>query len=140
MASLKQLRETAREQIRLTGARVTSARIAILAVLREAVRPLSASEVEAKLGQGAVDRVTAYRVLEWLTVEGLARRVVDASGVYRFEAMDVTGRAHAHFHCDTCGKVYCLDEVGRLPLALPRGFRSEGFDVTVRGRCARCAA
>jgi Fur family ferric uptake transcriptional regulator len=139
MASRRQLRETAREQIRGTGARVTSGRIAILAVLREAARPLSESEVEAKLGEGAVDRVTVYRVLEWLTAEGLARRVVDAAGVYRFEVMSETERAHAHFHCDTCGKVFCLDEVERLPLVLPRGFRSEGFDVTVRGRCARCA-
>lgn len=128
--------------LRATGERVTPARRAVLAVLMRARRALSHHEVEAALGGGAraVDRVTVYRVLDWLVERGLAHRVIglDRTGRYSL-ARGARGR-HAHFQCSGCGTVICLEGAAPRRVTLPRGFRSEAVEVTVKGRCPRCAA
>ena len=55
------------------------------------------------------DRVTLYRVLEWLVDNGLAHRVTDAQRVFRFSAADDTAKghaSHAHFRCEVCARVF----------------------------------
>jgi Fur family ferric uptake transcriptional regulator len=59
--------------------------------------------------------------------------------VWRFSIARETHGRHAHFQCIGCGKVVCLSDVAPRRVALPRGFRSERVDVTVKGRCAECA-
>ena len=54
------------EQIRRTGARATPARIRVLQLLRDAPAALTHNEIESALGALAIDRVTLYRVLDWL--------------------------------------------------------------------------
>lgn len=127
--------------LRATGERVTPARRAVLAVLMRARRALSHHEVEAALGGArAVDRVTLYRVLDWLVERGLAHRVIglDRTGRYSL-ARGAHGR-HAHFQCSGCGTVICLDRAAPRRVRLPQGFRSEAVEVTIKGRCPRCAA
>ena len=45
---------------------------------------------------------------------------------------------HAHFQCSQCGKVISLRETLASRVPLPRGFRSEAVELTVKGRCAEC--
>ncbi|MEO6565537.1 MAG: transcriptional repressor [Casimicrobiaceae bacterium] len=126
------------------GARATRTRIDVLATLIAAERALTHHEIEARLEQGReVDRVTLYRVLDWLTAQGLAHKLSGDDRVWRFSFTDsVTvagGHAHAHFQCSDCGKVICLAEA-RLPaISLPRGFRRRAVEVTVKGSCDQCA-
>ncbi|MGH8671238.1 MAG: Fur family transcriptional regulator [Burkholderiales bacterium] len=130
----------ARERIQVGGARVTSARTRVLAVLLGAERALSHHEVERRVWASApLDRVTVYRVLEWLTKNHLAHRVSGNDRVWRFSACG--GRfqhRHAHFECQQCGTVMCLeDNIPRAP-RLPKGYRPQRVETTVRGRCAHC--
>jgi len=54
------------------GARATRARIDVLSALLAADEALSHHDVERRLARGHdIDRVTLYRVLEWLTGQGL---------------------------------------------------------------------
>ncbi len=71
-------------QIRATGARATPARIRVLQLLRDAPAALTHHDIEAALGDAMLDRVTLYRVLDWLVESGLAHKSADASRVYRF--------------------------------------------------------
>ena len=126
------------------GARATRARIDVLATLIAAQRALTHHEIEAWLEQRRdIDRVTLYRVLDWLTAQGLAHKHSGDDRVWRFSITgpgDASGgHAHAHFQCSDCGKVICLDEA-RLPaIHLPRGFRRREVEVTVKGSCDECA-
>jgi Fur family ferric uptake transcriptional regulator len=44
-----------------------------------------------------------------------------------------------HFECNRCGRVTCLDDTVPAPhFALPRGFRRQHVEVTVKGLCAEC--
>lgn len=128
--------------LRARGARVTPARLRVLALLRAAPRALSHHDVEQALDDGTpVDRVTLYRVLDWLVEQGLAHKVADEQRVYRFSAATQDGvphSAHAHFVCDDCGKVFCLDDVPLTPPRLPAGFASTQVDYAVHGHCAAC--
>ena len=137
--------ERARSALRATGERVTPARLRVYVALLDSVRALSHHELEAALGTGApVDRVTLYRVLDWLVAQGLAHRVAGLDRVWRFSIANASRVAcdgqpsHAHFQCNRCGKVICLGEAATNRVPLPRGFRSEAVELTVKGRCAEC--
>jgi Fur family ferric uptake transcriptional regulator len=124
------------------GARVTRARIAALACLLEAREALTHHDIEKRLARhGDVDRVTLYRVLEWLTAEGLAHKVSGDDRIWRFSAAghDHPGHAHAHFQCSECGKVVCLDEARVPAIAVPAGYRRREVEVTIKGSCDACA-
>jgi Fur family ferric uptake transcriptional regulator len=135
--------ETAQTLLAEHGARPTRARIAVLSILLAAREALTHHEVERRLQHGHdVDRVTLYRVLEWLTERGLAHKLAGDDRVWRFSVNargHASGTAHAHFQCNECGKVICLDETRMPPISLPRGFRRRGVEVTVKGSCAACA-
>jgi Fur family ferric uptake transcriptional regulator len=127
--------------LRSTGSRVTRNRVIVLACLLEAQRALTHAEIEERLlALQSIDRVTLYRVLDWLTHQHLAHRIAGDDRVWRFtsEAPDHTGQ-HPHFRCLDCGDVICL-EPGKPPsVPLPPGYSSQGMELTVTGRCASCA-
>lgn len=124
------------------GARVTRARIDVFAVLLAAHEALSHHDVERRLARRHdIDRVTLYRVLEWLTAQGLAHKVAGEDRVWRFSAAGQReSGTHAHFQCSDCGRVICLDEARVPAIALPTGFRRREVEVTVRGTCDACQA
>lgn len=133
--------DIAEESIRNTGARMTRPRIAVLAVLFAAERALTHTEVESRLPASlGVNRVTIYRVLEWLTAQGLAHKIAGDDRVWRFNAADHAHRGpHAHFECSDCGQVLCLEPVESRPaVKLPAGFRQKAVELTVKGLCADC--
>lgn len=131
------------ELIRAVGARATPARTRVLGLLQASPTPLCHTEIEERLKQSAdaaIDRVTLYRVLDWLAEAGLAHKASDARGVFRFSAARPDGQhgQHSHFRCTHCGAVFCLDMP--LPVAppLPAGFRLASIDLDIRGECAAC--
>jgi Fur family ferric uptake transcriptional regulator len=129
-----------RAQLRATGERITPARAAVFALLHGSGRALSHQEIEAGLSDAnPLDRVTVYRVLEWLVEQGLAHKVAGLDRIWRFSIAREAHNRHAHFLCSGCGKVVCLAEIATRRVPLPRGFRSERVEVTVKGRCAECA-
>jgi Fur family transcriptional regulator, ferric uptake regulator len=125
--------------IRRTGARVTPARVRVLQVLRAAPAALTRHEIERALGDRLLDRITLYRVLEWLVESGLAHRNADAQRVFRFSAAAAGEHAaHTHFRCEDCGRVFCLDAAAPVAPSLPEGFSVSRIELDLRGRCAEC--
>jgi Fur family transcriptional regulator, ferric uptake regulator len=116
------------------GERATAARLAVLARLLAESAAQSHHELESSI-RPALDRVTLYRVLDWLVEQGLAHRASGPDRVWRFMATRPEADKHAHFHCERCGAMRCLDEPTPRQLRLPRGFRGESVELTVRG-CA----
>jgi Fur family ferric uptake transcriptional regulator len=128
--------------IRRTGDRVTSARVQILAVLLNAGSALTHGEVEARLGKSlSVDRVTVYRVLEWLTEVGLAHRITESDRIWRFIALP-EGRSSgsAHFTCTCCSQtIFLPGRVSARTPRLPAGYRVQQRELSIRGLCSECA-
>ena len=127
--------------IRLAGARVTQGRLQVLEVLQRSGRALTHHEIEQEVtAVSPLDRVTVYRVLDWLTREGIAHKVPGDDRVWRFTiAGQHASHRHAHFQCTDCSQVICLEEMpGRLRPRLPAGYRSVAVEVTVKGQCREC--
>ncbi|HTQ76834.1 MAG TPA: transcriptional repressor [Burkholderiales bacterium] len=128
--------EAAGERVRGSGGRVTAARVRVLGRLLEAGRALSHHEIGAGLRD--VDRVTLYRILDWLVRNGLAHRIAGPDRAWRYSIALQGHDEHAHFHCGRCGRLLCLGDVSVGQPSLPRGYRSERVEVTVTGCCADC--
>ncbi len=134
----------ARTRLLDVGARSTPTREHVLAILLAAPSAMSHQEIEATARELGLDfdRVTLYRVLDWLVTQGLAHKIEGRDRVWRFNAVTVTEaeHGHAHFHCTQCGKVFCLEQMQpSFALTLPTGFRYEKAELTIQGLCPNCA-
>ena len=132
------------EKIRETGARVTSARVQVLAVLMSAKLPLSHSDIETVLAKSTsitLDRVTLYRVLDWLVEVELAHKAANTRGVLCFSAAEpnIEHEAHMHFRCNDCDRVICLDIPKPTVPRLPKGFQISSLDLEISGKCPDCS-
>jgi Fur family ferric uptake transcriptional regulator len=131
----------AQDRIRAAGERLTGPRSAVLAILLGSETALTHHEIEQALGTNAsMDRVTVYRILDWLVALGLAHRIPGEDRTWRFHASHArAARPHAHFTCSRCGKTVCLEDVA-VPgsVKVPRGFVRQGVELTVKGLCAAC--
>ena len=137
----KHLVPAAQGRIRAAGERLTAPRAAVLAALLASESALTHHEVEAALRPDlAVDRVTVYRVLDWLVGLGLAHRIPGEDRIWRFRANgDAVHGPHAHFTCSRCGRTVCLEDVTVPPsVKVPRGFVPKEVELTVKGLCAAC--
>jgi len=128
-------------QIAARGGRVTRARTALLEVLRAAGQALSHEEIAAALAARGVnpDRVTLYRNLDWLVANDLAHRISGGDRTGRFKAASDELQGHAHFHCERCHAIFCLEALQPAVVAsLPAGFRVDHAELTLHGRCPNC--
>ena len=132
--------ESAQNALRTTGARVTQPRIQVLAILLGSDAALSHHQIEGLLAGQSIDRVTVYRVLDWLVGQRLAHRISGQDRVWRFAAIHEGQRYFGHFQCVRCAKVFLLPEVEQHIVHLPRGFWQDHAELTVTGLCADCAA
>jgi Fur family ferric uptake transcriptional regulator len=135
------LEQQAEALLRDTGARLTRPRVRVLMFLLEHDQPLTHHEIHAQLEGEPLDAVTLYRVLEWLTVNGLVHRIAGLDQAWRFSAkVGGEDHEHAHFQCTSCEAVTCFNDIP-LPrrVKMPAGFTSEKVDFLIKGICPRCS-
>lgn len=130
-------------RLREAGLRATGTRLDILRALAAASSPLNAQEVYSALPAGSADRVTVYRTLNSFVQVGIAHRIDPGDRVWRFGLTDVGHADHAHFVCDSCGGVECLENAA-IRVVIEGGSRARTARITQRdvylhGRCDRCA-
>lgn len=121
--------------------RTTPSRLAILKILVNSSNPITHQETINQLGTAVdYDRVTVYRVLDWLVENAIIHKVVGQDRAWRFQlTRDETQHHHAHFQCNDCGKVYCLAEVQpAISQAIPDHFTVDSIELNLKGRCADC--
>lgn len=140
-SQLQAAAERAERLLTAAGGRQTPARRRILALLLASKRPLSHLDLEQALAQqDPIDRVTVYRVLDWLVARQLSHKIAGDDRVWRFSAQAIDpAHQHAHFHCERCGQFYCLAAIETvLPASLPPGFSASSVELTIKGICANC--
>ncbi len=121
--------------------RATPARVQVLEALLASPRALTHAEIEARLNAAdCPDRVTLYRVLDWLVSQGLAHKIAGDDRAWRFNAVDRANHGHAHFHCTRCGQVYCLNELQpAFAFNLPPGYQYQKAELSIQGLCPKCS-
>lgn len=128
-------------QLRARGFRMTSQRLAILHVLRQAGMHLSPGEIykRAKRDTPGLTEPTVYRTLEFLSDIALVRPSYNSSGHLTYE---IAKNDHHHIVCRRCGgeievEHTLLESLYRL-LETSSGYRSIGSHVTFFGVCPEC--
>jgi Fur family transcriptional regulator, ferric uptake regulator len=129
--------------LREAGLKATPRRLALLAFVAEARKPLSAAMISDGL-KGAANAVTVYRALETLCRAGIAKRIDFQHGHAYYELAD-TGDHH-HIVCTACAKVEDFSgcEAPRIVRNALR--KSTGFAEITRhslelfGICKTCSA
>ena len=130
-------------QLRAAGLRVTSPRLAVLAVVDS--RPHIAAEdvaTEVRERLGAVSTQTVYDALRVCTDVGLMRRIEPAGSPARYERR--TGDNHHHLVCRHCGHIEDVEcSVGHSPCLAAEpghGFEIDEAEVNYWGTCPDCQA
>ncbi len=147
----------AQEIILDAGLRPTKARLAVLATIAEASSALSHPEILQRLSaQKEFDRVTIYRVLDWLTEHHLIHKISGDNRAWKFQLsasrfspvsadsngsqLLANGHQHAHLHCTVCGKVTCILELEpKFAKATLEKYQVSHIEINIKGVCPDCA-
>ncbi|MDP1766926.1 MAG: transcriptional repressor [Methylotenera sp.] len=127
------------------GLRPTRARIAVLNILAETTSAISHPEILALMSnQIEFDRVTIYRVLDWLTEHHLIHKISADNRAWKFQLSyhannQTPSHQHAHLQCTSCGKVTCIHELEpQFPSQILAKYHVESIDIHLKGLCTDC--
>jgi len=129
------------ELLRAQGYRVTPQRLAILSILQEADRHLTAIEVYQRAQETipGLTEATVYRTLNFLTEQELVLAAHVGGGRLVYE---ISGIDHHHLICRSCGKVLQVDHTLLEDLYSDfekrTGFRIDSVHTTFFGLCPGC--
>ncbi len=112
--------------IRDKNIKLTTARVKLLEILKEADRPLCYEEIKQDI---SMDKATFYRNISKFEEEGILNAFESNDKKRYFE---IKFKPHAHFVCVACNKVECIKDVS---ITLPD---YEVSTVIVNGKCPSC--
>jgi Fur family transcriptional regulator, ferric uptake regulator len=130
------------EILKCYGIRKTPGRLAIVKILQEKNRPLSEAELKHEMDKD-YDRITFYRNILKLQMLGVVHKIVIDNTVVKYGLISSEDglkhkNEHAHFYCEECHSVVCLDEVKIPDISLPSGYKYNDCDIIIKGRCEKC--
>ena len=123
------------------GIKPTANRILILKALLQAGRPLAQTEIETALE--SVDKSIISRTLAMFREHHLLH-TLSGEDYVRYEVCHCAEEGedndrHVHFHCEVCGRTFCLEELPVPAVRLPDGFSVENVEYMAHGVCPACA-
>ena len=88
-----------------------------------------------------IDKSTLYRNLSNFEEAGLIHRINDHTGLSKYAISSKTNQEkdHAHFVCEQCDRVFCVEGTVNLDLKVPAEFRVKESKTIINGVCAQCA-
>ena len=125
------------------GQALTPQREAVLGVIRESDKHLTAAEIfeAARRRLPSISYATVYNSLRYLKDAGLVREISFGNAASRYDRE--TGR-HDHAFCTECGRLTDFDlseTAALLKLAARRSkFKPQSVHLTLYGLCPDCAA
>ena len=129
----------AKNILHLHNLKRTGCREGILDIIIKASNPLSENEIRDRLPLN-FDRTTFYRSFKTLLEHNILHKIVIDNQLVKFGIgySDSDNINHAHFFCNTCKNVQCLEPVNiKMPM-LPRGFQVQEIEIIIKGLCQNC--
>lgn len=119
----------------------TSCREGIIHVIMAAKNALSENEIRLRL-ESNYDRTTFYRSFKTLEEHRIIRKIVVDNQLVKYELDNSVTRKndHAHFYCNKCKQVQCMDSVVMPEAKLPSGFIHTETEIVLKGLCDLCSA
>lgn len=123
--------------------RVTPVRSQVLEVFLESDVALSNQDIELEFDN--LDRITLYRTLKAFEDKGIIHKAIDGTSVAKYALCDQDCNVHhhhdehIHFHCNSCGNTFCVDEIKVPEIPTPTGFQITSMNIVMNGTCEKCA-
>lgn len=129
--------------------KTTQGRIAVLETFLSENKALSHTDLEQKLSDTTIDRVTIYRILECFVENDILHKVSSEQAIQLFalnqhhqmHEKKTLNHQHAHFICDNCDRVECVDlptDENHERLYEQIGYVVSSIDITIHGFCKNC--
>lgn len=117
----------------------TSCREGIIDVVMTAKQALSENEIRERL-VGNYDRTTFYRSFKTLEEHKILHKIVVDNQLVKYTLDNTVTHKdeHAHFYCNKCNIVQCMDNVPIQKIQLPDGYSDIETEVLIKGICANC--
>ena len=95
--------------------RNTTAKTAVLEVFENSKTALSHTEIQKQLND-VCDRVTIYRILDRLVNDDIIHKISNLDGTVKYAKCNHSHQRvhihnHAHFSCENCHEITCLENV-----------------------------
>lgn len=124
------------------GIKPTPNRILVIRELLKTTHPVSLGDLEALLGF-TMDKASIFRVLELFSEKELTHVIEDGSRSLKYELCHSEGQhsasdQHAHFYCEKCGSVTCLDDVKLPDIDIPGKYTVRSVNLMFKGICPEC--
>lgn len=123
---------------------ITEARESILKAILDSEHPVSASNLHLMLSGREIDLATVYRALKVFMEKGLVRAVHAEGGQVFYEKSCEHNPPHAHFYCESCGRLECMKPFGfdesAVFLKLARDKDVKSVELILKGRCELCVS
>ncbi len=119
----------------------TAMRVLVLKELQNSEAALSLGELESHFRQA--DKTTLFRTLKTFEKNKLVHSIDDGTGSLKYALCDescecLPEQAHIHFHCNKCGRTFCMKDFSLPQIKLPKNFRAEETSLVVKGFCEKC--
>lgn len=118
----------------------TSCREGIIDVIMSANNALSENEIQERL-EGNYDRTTFYRSFKTLEEHRIIHKIVVDNQLVKYELDNsvTSKKEHAHFYCNRCNKVQCVDMAQAPDAKLPSGYVLTEMELILKGLCDLCS-
>ena len=117
---------TLEDKIKNKNIKLTTARMALIEIFKNAKQPLSYEDIKLDI---SMDKATFYRNIALFEEEGIVNSFESNDKKRYFE---LKLKPHAHFVCISCNKVECLEDLD---------IKLDGYlinNVIVNGKCKTC--
>ncbi len=121
------------------GLKRTPCREWIIERIMAAGQALSETEIREQVA-GMFDRTTFYRSFKTLEEHNILHKIVVDNQLVKY-ALDnaITHKdKHAHFYCNECHTVKCMENIPVKKYKLPEGYSDMETEVLIKGTCVNC--
>ncbi|MEA1983815.1 MAG: Fur family transcriptional regulator [Campylobacterota bacterium] len=132
-----------KDELKQKGIKNTRAKSALLQILKNNSAPMDVNTLHKECQKmTSVNLVTVYRTLQQFHEKRLVQEFLDKDSVTQYEYISLESRAHPHFQCQTCNKVFCLGELSFEDALYFSNMASKHkvntINITLNGVCAEC--
>ena len=123
------------------GVRPTPNRMLVLKELERSSHPVNLADLEKSLYP--MDKASIFRVLELFSDKDIIHVIEDGSRSLKYELCHGKDHhslsdQHAHFYCEKCGAVECLEAIDLPKIAIPENYKVKSVNFMFKGICSKC--
>ena len=123
--------------------RPTAIRILVLQAMLKAGRSVSLLDLENMLD--TVDKSSIFRAITLFLSHHLIHSIDDGTGSFKYAVCSAScscevNDLHTHFHCESCNKTFCFQNIPTPVVQVPEGFTLNSINYVLKGLCPECAA